>query len=94
MAWIETCDLKFSKFVQDCRIDKNIITDVQIMLIRKQYASTKRCMVILSLLGNIRLSFFPFSQIKQAEKQAMIEGIRENGSEAAEFVIKKVRANG
>lgn len=30
--------------------------------------------------------------IKQAEKQAMIEGIRENGSEAAEFVIKKVLA--
>ena len=37
--------------------------------------------------------FFLFSQIKQAEKQAMIEGIRENGSEAAEFVIKKVRSN-
>ena len=30
-------------------------------------------------------------QVKEAEKQAMIEGIRENGSEAAEFVIRKVR---
>lgn len=28
--------------------------------------------------------------MKEAEKQAMIEGIRENGSEAAEFVIRKV----
>lgn len=29
-------------------------------------------------------------QVKEAEKHAMIEGIRENGSEAAEFVIRKV----
>lgn len=29
-------------------------------------------------------------QVKEAEKQAMIDGIRENGSEAAEFVIRKV----
>ena len=37
------------------------------------------------------LQYYYFcEQVKQAEKQAMIEGIRENGSEAAEFVIRKV----
>ena len=52
-----------------------------------------------NLIGNVRNIYitkkkyvsFVCWQVKQAEKQAMIEGIRENGSEAAEFVIRKVR---
>ena len=38
-------------------------------------------------------AFLVFHQVKEAEKQAMIEGIRENGVESAEFVIRKVNSS-
>ena len=38
----------------------------------------------------LQMYLFVSFQVKQAEKEAMIEGIRQNGTEAADFVIRKV----